>query len=157
MERSTEPSKYKLRYDSDPEFRERIKARSRKRMARLRSTEEFRELERERMRRKQRVRRATKHPGWLKQHADSVARRRAAKLGVALGRVNRLAIYDRENGRCHICGRKVSKSKFTIDHLVPIAWGGPHTSDNVRIAHGKCNSRMGAGRLPAQLILEVNT
>lgn len=81
--------------------------------------------------------------------------RRRAKLRNApdVEKIDRLAIYDRDGGVCHICGKKVSAKSFTLDHLVPIARGGSHIATNVRVAHGSCNSRRGADRLPAQLIL----
>jgi 5-methylcytosine-specific restriction endonuclease McrA len=62
-------------------------------------------------------------------------------------------IYDRDGGRCHICGKRVTFERMTLDHLVPVSKGGEHVALNVRIAHGSCNSSRGAGRLPAQLIL----
>jgi 5-methylcytosine-specific restriction endonuclease McrA len=42
---------------------------------------------------------------------------------------------------------------MTLDHLIPLSKGGNHTSDNLALAHGRCNSRRGAGRIPAQLRL----
>jgi hypothetical protein len=67
--------------------------------------------------------------------------------------INRNTIYERDEGICHICYRKVSKKSFSIDHLIPLAAGGSHTPENVALAHLKCNLRRGNGKLPAQLRL----
>lgn len=58
--------------------------------------------------------------------------------------VERLIKRDGEN--CYICGGKTNKKlNYTesdypsIDHVIPIAKGGTHTWDNVKLAHRKCN------------------
>lgn len=89
----------------------------------------------------------------LPKFADKNQRRRAKVRASEVEKIDRLAIYDRDGGLCHICGKRVSARSFTLDHLVPIARGGPHIATNVRVAHKSCNSRRGADRLPAQLIL----
>jgi DNA-binding CsgD family transcriptional regulator len=68
--------------------------------------------------------------------------------------VDRLKIYERDRGICHICHRKVSIKTFTLDHLIPRSDGGPDTEPNQAIAHPRCNSQRFMGRLiPAQLRL----
>ena len=62
------------------------------------------------------------------------------------------AIYERDKGRCHICGRRVKKAEASLDHLVPISKGGAHAPWNVALAHLNCNSRRG-NRGAAQLML----
>lgn len=66
-------------------------------------------------------------------------------------------LFNRDNGRCHICGgecnwndhkyinkRFVPGSSYpTIDHVIPLAKGGMHSWDNVRLAHHSCNSTKG--------------
>jgi 5-methylcytosine-specific restriction endonuclease McrA len=86
--------------------------------------------------------------------AEYRSRRYARERGAGeIERIDRTAIYDRDGGRCHICERKVAKADFTLDHLIPVARGGPHISINLRVAHRSCNSRMRVARLPAQLLL----
>jgi YHS domain-containing protein len=75
------------------------------------------------------------------------SRERAARKS---GGINRLAIFKRDNWKCHICGKKINKKAKcphplspTIDHYIPLAYGGSHTEDNVRCAHFICNSRRG--------------
>lgn len=65
----------------------------------------------------------------------------------------------RDNWRCHICGKKVPEREYkardldpTIDHLLPVSYGGSHTLANTALAHNRCNwQRNNTG--PAQLRL----
>lgn len=52
---------------------------------------------------------------------------------------------------------KVDVGDATMDHLVPLSKGGDHSWENVALAHRSCNSKRGAGRLPAQLRLDSGT
>jgi hypothetical protein len=55
-------------------------------------------------------------------------------------------LIERDNGRCHLCGRKVS-TRYTwpdnrtpsVDHLVPLSQGGEHSKANTALAHLGCN------------------
>lgn len=62
-------------------------------------------------------------------------------------------LADRDKNVCHICKRKVDWSDFgytpyftvgpdypSIDHLKPLARGGEHKWNNVKLAHHRCNS-----------------
>lgn len=56
-------------------------------------------------------------------------------------------VYKRDEGICQICGQPVMYDKFindswgaTIDHIVPLSKGGPHSMDNCQLAHRICNS-----------------
>ncbi len=63
-------------------------------------------------------------------------------------------VIERDDGICYICGRRTSKDDHyyshgwftvgdsypTIDHVIPLAKGGTHTWDNVRLACRRCNS-----------------
>lgn len=68
-------------------------------------------------------------------------------------------LYKRDNGKCWICGKPCEwQDKYTTeqghrvtganypskDHVIPLAKGGTHTWDNVRLAHFKCNTDKGA-------------
>lgn len=90
------------------------------------------------------------------------ARRRARKRKAQVERYSRLAVFERDQWRCHICRRKVRKGTVvphplapTIDHLVPLFDGGSDTAANVATAHFVCNSTKGerAGRFGDQLAL----
>lgn len=63
-------------------------------------------------------------------------------------------LYKRDKGICYICGAPCDYDDYTrdgnnvtcgitypsIDHLIPLARGGKHSWDNVRLAHHRCNS-----------------
>ncbi len=66
-------------------------------------------------------------------------RRRALKLNATVGEVDEAAIYDRDKV-CTYCG---TDDDLTIDHLVPLARGGPHCQDNLAVACRSCNSSKG--------------
>lgn len=77
-------------------------------------------------------------------------------------------LYKRDNGICYICGGKCDfkdhtrdGSNFTsgstypsIDHIIPLARGGKHAWDNVKLAHHLCNSKK-SDVLPSELELNV--
>jgi 5-methylcytosine-specific restriction endonuclease McrA len=87
-------------------------------------------------------------------HADAESRRRARlRAATRVEKIDRLSVYERDGGRCHVCGKKVPKAKFELDHLTPLAKGGEHTYENVRVAHRSCNARRNHGQIPAQLLL----
>lgn len=67
-------------------------------------------------------------------------------------------LYDRDRGTCSLCGCKcdwddyeerdgnfvVGKTYPTIDHVIPLAKGGKHSWENVKLACHSCNSKYGA-------------
>lgn len=81
------------------------------------------------------------------------ARRRALKRTTQVEKVDRARIIERDGCRCHICGKKVPRHRVELDHLIPLSKGGPHTYENLAVAHPVCNRRRKDGRLPAQLLL----
>lgn len=62
-------------------------------------------------------------------------------------------VYKRDNGVCHICGMQCDwnsyhyeKGRFrpdefypVLDHVIPVAKGGEHSWENVKLAHWRCN------------------
>lgn len=62
---------------------------------------------------------------------------------------NRLAaIYQRDGGICHLCHMPVPPEydpdgdpSPTVDHLVPVAYGGSDDMGNLRLAHRLCNQK----------------
>lgn len=73
---------------------------------------------------------------------DSWARYHALKLGAFVEQIERAIVYDRDAGRCHLCGKKV-RGKWHLDHIVPLSQGGEHSYRNVAVAHPKCNQSKG--------------
>ena len=61
------------------------------------------------------------------------------------------AVYERDKGKCQICGRKVRKRgnssdrlAGTLDHKIALVNGGEHSYDNIQLACLHCNSKKGA-------------
>jgi 5-methylcytosine-specific restriction endonuclease McrA len=55
--------------------------------------------------------------------------------------IERAYIVERDASRCHICGEKCKPDEITLDHLIPLAKGGTHVPENLRVAHLSCNAR----------------
>ena len=52
----------------------------------------------------------------------------------------RLSIFLRWNGGCHLCGGKITPGEaWEIEHVIPLAQGGDDHGDNLRPAHTKCH------------------
>jgi hypothetical protein len=73
-------------------------------------------------------------------------------------------IFRRDRGRCGLCGERVllqfkppDSRAATIDHIVPIKWGGQHNYDNVQLAHYGCNSSKCDRATGNQLRLRLET
>lgn len=58
-------------------------------------------------------------------------------------------IYERDGHVCHLCRKEVDRRDATMDHVIPVTRGGPHTRANVKLAHRGCNTRKGNRLLPA--------
>lgn len=74
--------------------------------------------------------------------------RRAKAAGVHIERFDPRAIMERDGWICQICGDPTDRAaqwpsaEFpTIDHVVPLSLGGPHTTANTQCAHLVCNLR----------------
>ena len=85
--------------------------------------------------------------------AERCRRRRALLCGATVGPIDLAAIRQRDRMMCCICGRKVIEKDLSFDHTIPLSLGGPHTQENLRVAHRRCNSRRCAGRVPVQMVL----
>lgn len=78
-------------------------------------------------------------------------KRRAHKRGAAeTTSVCPRQIFERDKWQCHICGEAIDKflvfpdvGSATVDHLVPVSFGGEHSVHNVKAAHFGCNARRG--------------
>ena len=56
-------------------------------------------------------------------------------------RAVRLAVFERDGGRCVECG---SSFEIQYDHVIPLALGGAGTVENVQILCATCNRAKGA-------------
>ena len=81
------------------------------------------------------------HPE-LKRACES--KRRAKKRNVSIGDEKEISkIYARAASkspiRCYLCHKTVPHGKRHVDHVIPLAKGGPHASSNLAIACAACN------------------
>lgn len=76
---------------------------------------------------------------------------RRARLAGAVGNqpFTRAEIWERDAGKCHLCGKSCDAQAWHLDHLIPISRGGPNAPWNVAVAHPRCNLSRG-NRGPAQ-------
>lgn len=74
--------------------------------------------------------------------------RRAREAGVMrIEKFNKVDVFERDGWRCQLCGRPVMRivtgynpRMATVDHIVPLSRGGPHTIDNCQTACMMCNA-----------------
>lgn len=88
------------------------------------------------------------HRAWKKANpevgANDSALRRARLRGLPAEYIDRRLVWVRDEGVCHLCGTPADVANWHLDHVVPIARGGAHLYDNVRVSHPHCNQRKGA-------------
>lgn len=51
----------------------------------------------------------------------------------------RRMLYNKADGRCQLCGRKILFESITLDHIIPLKMGGKDNIDNLQIACNICN------------------
>lgn len=51
----------------------------------------------------------------------------------------RTAVYNKNKGRCAICGRFVPYDEFTVDHIIPLSKGGTNKLKNLQCTCKTCN------------------
>lgn len=76
--------------------------------------------------------------------------RRARLRGNDWERFSPVEVYERDGWICGICNKPVDRSTYfpdpmsvSLDHVIPVSLGGPHTRANTRCAHFGCNSNRG--------------
>ena len=79
----------------------------------------------------------------------SAAKRRALRYGVEFDEtITRPSVFEKEQGKCYLCEVETHLERTdvgyqpklaTVDHIIPISRGGPHTWENVRNCCLKCN------------------
>lgn len=86
--------------------------------------------------------------------AEHKRRRQEQLVETEIERINPLDVFERDNWTCWLCRLPVDRTQQhpeplapTVDHVIPISRGGPHTMGNVRCAHSRCNLRK-SDRLP---------
>lgn len=81
----------------------------------------------------------TANPDRMRDHRR---RTKALRRGAGEARTfDRNLIWERDGGRCHICGKRCAPDAWHLDHLIPLSRGGAHTPENVAVSHPTCNVR----------------
>lgn len=70
-------------------------------------------------------------------------------------KTERVLIYNRNKGKCAICGDFVPCDTFTVDHIIPLAKGGTNDLDNLQRSCEVCN-RIKQDILPENLMEKLN-
>lgn len=85
---------------------------------------------------------------------DDYQRRRALKAQVSFGKIDLAELWELQGGACGICGTQLDRElrwpdplSPSIDHIIPLSKGGPHSQDNVRWTCLVCNLVKGS-KLP---------
>jgi len=74
---------------------------------------------------------------------DKKARSKRIHAAARRERIDLATIAHRDNWRCHLCQRLVTRKTWSLDHLIPLSAGGDHTHENVALAHWICNVKRG--------------
>lgn len=91
------------------------------------------------------------HPDKRRQRS---MKRRALIVGAkVLGPVMLEEIRQRDQGKCWLCEKVVSKKEQSFDHAVALTKGGEHSTRNIRLAHLSCNLKKQANDITHQRYL----
>lgn len=81
------------------------------------------------------------------EYESAGAREKTARYGGKYGVVNRFEVFERDGWVCQLCGEPVDPDLkgpdprcASLDHIVPLSWGGDHSMENCQLAHLSCNS-----------------
>ena len=80
-------------------------------------------------------------PRTLERAHAALASETAERRREPIPRAVRLAVFERDGGRCAECG---SSFEIQYDHVIPLALGGANTAENLQILCAPCNQSKGA-------------
>jgi 5-methylcytosine-specific restriction endonuclease McrA len=72
---------------------------------------------------------------------EKVSRRRAEQYGCQIADdVDYALIFAAQIGQaCELCGACIQPENYEFDHIWPLASGGAHSAQNIRLVHRYCN------------------
>lgn len=90
---------------------------------------------------------------------DSRRRRKVrTRVGMRSNAARFNDVWDRDSGKCYLCGEWCNRSLKvphplapTMDHVIPVSFGGPHVMENAAIAHHVCNCTKGVDEVTDSL------
>jgi len=56
---------------------------------------------------------------------------------------NRIKMFERDDYKCHYCGKQLTRFSATLDHIQPVSKGGDNSFGNLVTSCLHCNSRRG--------------
>lgn len=97
---------------------------------------------------------------WDERRRANQYAREARKRGNGYERFTRAEIAARDRWTCGLCREPIDRSlehpdprSLSLDHIVPLSLGGPHTRANTQASHLECNVRKGNRSPGEQLAL----
>ena len=61
-------------------------------------------------------------------------------------------IYDEQEGKCALCGKRIYLGEHEVDHKIPFVYGGGNERGNLQLAHPRCNNAKRAKVDPHELL-----
>lgn len=68
----------------------------------------------------------------------------------------RRRVYQKAEGRCQLCGKKITYEEMTLDHIVPLAMCGEDAESNLQCACRNCNN-LKSSILPEEFFHRINS
>jgi len=62
------------------------------------------------------------------------------------------ALLENQRGLCAYCGKRITISNSTIDHIIPQCKGGTWAKTNLALSHKYCNHLKGSVIIPQQIL-----
>lgn len=100
---------------------------------------------------KSKVYRSAEYAAYPERFRAQEFRRRALLAGAEFEVFTLVDVVARDGWGCGICGEQVDpeakgRTGKSLDHVIALSRGGPHTLTNAQLAHVGCNSSKGADR-----------
>lgn len=90
-------------------------------------------------------------------YRSAYKRRALLKANGSIDNIDRIAVFERDNYKCRVCGTKTGiehdrmhPKRAILGHINALAAGGTHTWDNVCCLCYSCNVADGVNRIPIQ-------
>lgn len=97
---------------------------------------------------------------WDEQRRARYHEREARKRGNGYEHFTRAEIAERDRWTCGLCDELIDRDlnypnpmSLSLDHVLPLSLGGPHTRANTQAAHLRCNISKGNRAVGEQLAL----